>query len=426
MDVIREFGEATFTSFKIRNFRLYFFGRGISLIGSWMHIVAMGWLVLLMTDSGTALGGVMAAKFFPMLFAAPIGGLIADRFDKRRVLYWTQSILAILALGISYMVFTETITLASLYVFAFATGCIDSIDLPTRQAFVHEMVGPEYLRNAVTLNSTLANLTRVIGPLVAGLLIAGVGIAFCFFVNALSFLAVLAMLFLINPRELHAEEREKKTSIDLLAGIRYASKIPILRTILITMAIVGIFSYEFQTSLPLLARITFLGDASDYAALLAAMGAGSVAGGLFTASRKNIVAREFVIYTFLFGISICIASLMPSIGTMIVMMIFVGFFSINMSALGSTMVQLASSASMRGQVMSLWGMAVFGTTLIGAPLIGWIGEHIDPRAGLAIGGIATLIAGAYAGIRLLTKDTLLSIPSFIWTRDEEVVIETKM
>ncbi|MEK9154407.1 MAG: MFS transporter, partial [Patescibacteria group bacterium] len=413
----------TFTSFKIRNFRLYFFGRGVSLIGSWMHVVGMGWLVLLMTGSGTALGGVMAAKFFPMFFAAPIGGLIADRFDKRRVLYWTQSILAVLALGISYMVFTETITLTSIYVFALATGFIDSIDQPTRQAFVHEMVGPEYLRNAITLNSTLANLTRVIGPLTAGLLIAGAGIAFCFFVNALSFLAVLVMLFLINPRELRAEKREKKTSTDLLAGIRYASTIPLLRTILITMAIVGIFSYEFQTSLPLLARTTFLGGASDYAALLAAMGAGSVAGGLFAASRKSIVAREFVIYTLLFGISICVAALMPSIGTAIVMMIFVGFFSINMSSLGNTMVQLSSSASMRGQVMSLWTMAIFGTTLIGAPLIGWIGEHIDPRAGLALGGIAALLAGAYAGIRLLPKDTLLSIPSFIWTRGEEIMVD---
>ena len=409
MEAIKQFGEQTFSSLRVRNYRLYFIGQGFSHVGNWMQTVGLGWLVLQITGSGTTLGTVLAFRFMPMLLGGPFAGIIVDRFNKRKILYITQSSFAILALLLAFLVYTDYIQIWMLFVFALVFGLIDVVDNPTRQTFVHEMVGRDNLRNAVTLNATEANLARAIGPMIAGSLIATAGIAFCFLANAFSFIALIGVLAFMNGKDIRKEAAEQKSGGDLFGSLTYVASVPTIKTVLLAMAVIGTLSYEFQVSLPLLAQTTFAGSAADYAALLSAMGAGSVAGGLFAASRKKIAPHEFVWSAFFFGLSICVTAAMPTLSLAIVGMVFVGFFSINLTSLGNTMIQLAAAPTMRGKVMSLWAMAIFGSTLIGAPIIGLTGEYIGPRWGLALGGIAAMAAAAYAARTLLQTDWLQTI-----------------
>ena len=413
---IQAYGDHMFASLKIRNYRLYFIGQGFSHIGNWMQTVALGWLVLELTGSGVALGSVLAFRFAPLLLGAPFAGMIVDSVDKRRFLYFTQAASGFLALVMSLLIFTGAIEIWMVYAAAVLFGVVDALDRPLRQTFMHEMVGPDHLRNAVALSSTEANLARALGPLFAGALIATIGIAFCFFANALSFVMVLVALACLRPAEFHRETEAPRPPDHLLAGLRYAASVPMIRNILISMAVIGTLSYEFQVSLPLLAENTFHGGAADYAALLSAMGAGSVANGLFAASRHGVTLLEFVASAFLFGLSLLLTALMPTLGLAIAGMVFVGFFSINLTSVGNTMIQLESASHMRGRVMALWTMALFGSTLIGAPLIGWIAEHAGARFGVGIGGVAAIAAALYAARTLLKRDEWRTIPASIWIR----------
>lgn len=404
-----------FSSLRIRNYRLYFIGQGLSQIGSWMQIVALGWLVLVLTGSGTQLGAILAFRFFPQLFGGPFGGIFADRYSKRHVLLVTQLASALVALAMAVLVFGESMTVWMLYAFALMLGVINLFDNPTRQAFVHEMVGPGNLRNAVTLNSTAANLARTIGPVIAGSLIAGIGIAAAYFANAISFIAVIVMLVAIRPDELHKDAARKDRG-HILEGLHYAAKTPLVRNILIVMALIGTLAYEFQVSLPLLAELVFESGATGYAALLSAMGVGSVLGGLIAASRAQVAPHEFVMSALLFGVSIVVTAFMPSLPFAVLGMFFVGLFSINLTSVGNTMLQLASLPEVRGRVMSLWSMAIFGSTFIGAPAIGYIAERFGGRWGLATGGIAAVVGALYAATRMLERDRWLFIPAFIRVR----------
>ncbi len=409
MEALKQFKEQTFSSLKVRNYRIYFIGQAFSHGGNWMQTVALSWLVLQLTGSGTALGTVLAFRFAPMLIGGPFAGIIVDRFNKRTILYVTQWSFALLTLLLAFLVYADLMQIWMLFFFAVAFGLVDVVDNPTRQTFVHELVGRENLRNAVTLNSTEANLARALGPLIAGSLIASVGIAFCFLANAISFFIVIFALSRMRPSEFHHEELEQKPTGYLMDSLSYVASVPLIRTVLIVMAVIGTLSYEFQVSLPLLAQGTFNGAAADYAALLSAMGAGAVFGGLFAASRKKILPREFVFSAFLLGLSICITASMPTVTLAVVGMIFVGFFFINVNSLGNTMIQLEAAPHMRGRVMSLWAMAIFGSTLIGAPIIGLTGDYIGPRWGLLVGGVAAMAAAAYAARTLLKVDWLRTV-----------------
>ena len=423
MEALKQFSTQTFSSLKVRNYRLYFIGQGFSHAGNWMQVVGLGWLVLQLTGSGTMLGIVGAFRFAPMLLGGPFAGIIVDRFDKRRILYVTQSSFAIASLTLAFLVYTDLIQVWMLFVSAVLFGLIDVIDSPTRQTFVHEMVGRDNLRNAVTLNSTEANLARAIGPMIAGSLIATVGIAFCFLANSVSFIALITMLLFVDEKGMHKEERTEKARGHLLESISYAASVPIIKTVLISMAVIGTLAYEFQVSLPLLAQGPFAGAAADYAALLSAMGAGSVAGGLFAASRRKIAPHEFVASAFFFGLSIAVTAIMPTLSLAIVGMVFVGFFSINLTSLGNTMIQLAAAPHIRGRVMSLWSMAIFGSTLIGGPVVGLIGQYIGPRWGRAIGGVAAMSAAAYAARTLLQTDWLRTVSESVGLVTQEAEAE---
>lgn len=383
----------TFAALEVRNFRLFIFGQGISLCGTWMQTIGLSWLVLKITHSGTELGLVVAAQFLPILFFGLWGGVIADRFHKRYVLLATQALLGILALTLGALVITNLIHLWMIYIIATGIGLINVVDNPTRQSFVVEMVGKKHLKNAISLNSTLVNMARVIGPSIAGILIAAASIGTCFIVNGLSYIAVLIALYLMHEEQLFTTISTKKVSGQIKAGLTYIWHEPRLKSTLIMMFIIGIFTYEFPVILPLFATITLHGNAGTYSAIMVATGIGAIFGGLYTAGRAERRESQLVLSAILFGVSILIASLMPSLPIALVVFVLVGVMSILFIALGNTTLQLASQPEMRGRVMSLWAIAFVGTTPIGGPIIGYISDRTNPRVGLAVGGISAIIAG---------------------------------
>ncbi len=389
---LKQFGSDTFSSLRIRNYRLYYFGQIISTSGTFMQSIAQAWLVLKLTNSGTALGLVTALQYLPILFFGPYGGVIADRFSKRKILYLTQSGAGILALILGGLVASGQVTLWMVYVLAACLGLINTIDNPTRQSFVVEMVGEDQLKNAVTLYSSLVNLSRVIGPAIAGALITFVGLAPCFIINGVSYAAVVIMLWHMRVGELHSSPPLRQAKGQLREGFHYVTSTPVLRNTLIMLAIIGTLTYEFQVSLPLIAEFTFHGDASSYAFLTATMGIGAVLGGIFIAGQKQVLPSKLVKGAFLFGVSVLVAAFMPSLALAGFVMVLVGICSIYFTSLGNSILQLESSPQMRGRVMAFWSIAFLGSTTIGGPLVGWFAEIAGPRWGLALGGMAALSA----------------------------------
>jgi MFS family permease len=382
----------TFGALKVRNFRLFVIGQAISLSGTWMQTIGLSWLVLEMTHSGTQLGLVIAAQFLPILIFGAWGGLVADRFDKRHILYFTQSSAGILALILGLLVLTGAIQLWMVYVLALALGFVNVIDMPSRQAFVMEMVGPKLLKNAVTLNSTMTNAARLIGPTIAGVLIATSGVTVCFLANAVSYIAVLAALHMMLDHELFKAPIVTKVSGQLRAGLSYAWSEPKLKATLLMMLIIGTFAYEFPVIFPLFATITLHGNAGTYSAMMAAMGAGAIIGGLYTAGHSDTSEKPLILIALLFGGSIILTALMPNLIAVLIVLIIMGALSVLFIALGNTTLQLTSKPEMRGRIMSLWVVAFSGTTPIGGPIIGYISDHSNPRIGLMVGGGSALIA----------------------------------
>lgn len=375
-----------------------------------MQTIGQAWLVLRITNSGTSLGFVTALQFLPVLIFGAMGGVIADRLSKRKILYFTQTISAVLAFILGVLVATETIKLWMLYILASLLGLVSAIDNPTRRTFVMEMVGSKELSNAVTLFSTAFNLSRIIGPAIAGAIIAGFGLAPCFFINAVSYLAVLLCLFMMQSEELHSVERVKRARGQLREGLKYVRNMPLLKNLLVMVTIVGTLTFEFQVNLPILAKYTFKSNADGYALLNTAMGIGAVIGGILIAGRKRIIPKNLIYTSFFFGFAILLTAIAPTIHIAILMMIIVGIFLIQFTSYGETMLQLESEPTMRSRVMSLWTIAFLGSTPIGGLIIGWIGEHASPRWGLTVSGLAAIIAGAY-GLFKIKNITLRNIPA---------------
>ena len=396
----RSYLHGTFSSLKIRNYRLYFIGQGLSLCGTWMQVVGQAWLVLKVTNSGTALGLVLALQYLPILLLAPVGGMVADRFNKRRVLYVTQAGSGILALVLGIVVLTDVVRLWMLLVLAPLLGIINAVDNPTRQSFIHEMVGGEELRNAVTLNSIEVNLMRVIGPAIAGVLIATIGLATCFLVNAASYVAVLVCLFMMSKEKLLPVEPLARARGQLREGFRYVRDTPVLRDVLIMMAIIGTLTFEFGVTLPLLAKYTFNAGARGLSLLTGFMGVGAVLGGLATSSRRSSAPRGLISVALAFGVAMILATLAPGLILCVAAMVIVGVFSVIFISLGNTILQLETVPNMRGRVMALWTIAFLGSTTIGGPIIGWVGAHAGPRWGMAVGAAAALAAGIYGLIAM--------------------------
>jgi MFS family permease len=396
------FLRATFSSLKVPNYRLYFTGQSISLVGTWMQITAQSWLVLTLTHSSTDLGLVVALQAVPILLFAPYGGVVADRVDKRRLMIGLQIAMGCQALVLGLLTIAGVVRLWEVCVLAVILGLNNAFENSARQAFVREMVGRDELRNAITLNSVTVNAARAVGPAVGGVLIATVGIGICFLANAASFAAVVGSLLVMNKAALHPSPPAPRARGQLREGVRYAASAASIAIPLVMMSLVGLFAYEFQVSLPVLASRTFHGNSVAYGFMTASFGVGAVIGGLFTAARGRTGLRPMIIASVGFGIAILACAYAPVLGLAYAALLFVGWASVSFVAIGNSTIQLAAEPSMRGRVIALWQVAFQGTTPIGGPLIGAIIAVSDPRSGLAVGGASCLLAAA-AGLWLVRR-----------------------
>jgi MFS family permease len=387
-------GRRTFSALSIPNFRRFFFGQSTSLIGTWMQSVAQSWLVFTLTHSATAIGFVLALQTLPVLILGPYGGVIADRVDKRRLMIVLQSLMAAQALVLGLLVVLHVALFWEICVLAVVLGLNNCFENLARQSFVREMVGASEVRNAVSLNSTMVNAARAVGPAIAGLLIATVGTGVCFLVNALSFVAVVYSLVSMDTNALTPSAPAGRARGQLREGFRYVAREPRLWVPLFMMAIVGTLAYEFQVTLPVLAQRTFGGNAATYGFLTAAMGVGAVAGGLVTATRGRTGLRPLTVAAAVFGVAILGAAFSPVLAVAFVALAATGWTSVTFLATGNSTLQLEAASSMRGRVMALWAVAFLGSTPVGGPLIGWVVAGAGARIGLAVGGIACLAAAA--------------------------------
>jgi MFS family permease len=399
----------TFSSVRTsRNFRLYLFGQTVSAIGTWMNFTASAWLVLQLTDSGTALGANVALYFLPVLLLGAYGGVLADRFDKRHILLITQAAYGIVALSLWALVASDLVELWMVYALSLASGVVTAIDNPSRQSFYVEMVGEEHVRNAVSLNSAAFTGSRVIGPAVAGALIATVGIATCFLIDGLSYAAVLVALVAMRPSEMHAQRRTTRERGHLAAGLRYVWSTDALRRPLLAMAVVFTVSFNFAVFVPLLAERTFGGDAGTFGVLSALAGIGSFVGAIVMASRvPEPGMRDLSLWAVAAGIGLALPGLAPTLWLAGLAMIPMGFTIMAFMITGNTMLQLTSRPEARGRVMALYGIVFLGSTPIGAPIAGVIGEHLGARAGFVLSG---LVAGGL-GVALLAARRRTAVPA---------------
>jgi MFS family permease len=385
------------SSLRQRNYRLFFFGQLISVAGTWMQTVAQSFLVLDLThNSGTQLGLTTAARFLPMFIFGPVGGLFADRLDKQRVLYVTQTLSGLLAGAFAVLIATGSIRLWIVYLLALALGFVNVFDNPARQSFISEMVSARDLPNAVTLNSVSMNMARVFGAALGGVLAAAIGLAWCFACNGLSFAAVLISLVAMHKSELFRAKRLPREKGQVRQGLRYVRSTPELLIPLVLIAVVGTLAWEFQVTLPLMASKVFHGGAAAYGVMASVMGVGAVVGGLISAARPRPRARALCLAAIGWGIAILAASAAPTMALELAALVFVGYGSITFNSLAKTTLQLAAKPEMRGRVMALWALAWLGSTPIGGPIVGWVGQAAGARWSLVIGGLPTLVCGILA------------------------------
>ncbi len=386
-------GRVTFASLSVPNYRRYYAGQSISLIGTWMQMTAQAWLVWSLTHSSTWLGVIIALQTLPVLLLGPYGGVIADRVDKRKLMVALQSAMGVQALALGLLTVTGAVTLWEIGALAALLGLNNAFENPARQSFMLELVGPEHLRNAVTLNSVLVNVARAIGPAVAGILIATVGDGVCFLINAGSFVAVVASLITMDTTALSPTTPTPRARGQLREGLRYVRHTPQLAVPLLMMGVAGCLTYEFQVTLPVMADRALDVGAAGFGFMTASMGVGAVFGGLLVAARGRTGLRPLVIASFGFGAAMTLATFAPSLGVAVVALALAGAGSISFMATGNSTLQLNSEPEMRGRVMSLWFVAFQGSTPIGGPLVGWIMAVIGPRAGLGLGALTLIVVG---------------------------------
>lgn len=388
--------ERTFASLRSsRNFRLYLIGQIVSAVGTWMNFTASSWLVLQLTGSGTALGVNGALAFGPVLLFGAFGGVLADKHDKRKILSMTQTAYAVVALTLAALVATDAVALWMVYGLSFVSGVITAIDNPARQSFYVEMVGEQELTNAVSLNSAAFTGSRVIGPALAGILIATVGMAVCFLIDGLSYLAVLFALLAMRPDELHAQRRTTRERGHLMAGFRYVWRTDELRQPLLVMTVVFTLAFQWGVLIPLLAERAFHAGAREFGFLSAAAGVGSFVAALSFAHRgATPTMRNLGLAAVGTSVAMLAISVSPSLGIAAVAMVPVGFAAMAFMITGNTMLQLTAKPEARGRVMAIYGMVFLGSTPIGAPIAGALGEHLGPRAAFVVAAASVGIVGA--------------------------------
>jgi len=386
----------TLRSLRHRNYRLFWVGQLLSLVGTWMADVALAWLVLDLTESSVRLGAVMTVRFAPTLFFSLFGGVLADRFPKRRILLVAQSVLLAQALVLAALTSAEAITVTLIFVLAAVRGTAEAVDLPTRQAFVMEMVGPADVQNAVALNSTLFNTARIVGPAIGGLIISTMGVAACFWLNAVSFVPVLMAFVLMRPQEFHLVSRPRRGPVfrQLGEGFRYAGRTPDVALILGLVAVIGMFGYNFTVMLPLLARYAYGSGPQGLGRLTASLGVGSLAAAVYAASRGRPSRRAVLAGAGGFSVALLLVGLAPGERAAVVLLAGVGLFGILFHTTANSRLQLIVPGELRGRVMSIYITLFIGTTPIGSLVVGMLAARSGIRvavvevAGVCLAGVA--------------------------------------
>lgn len=389
---------STFRSFTHRNFRLFFTGQLISQIGNWLTLVAQTLLVLELTDSGVALGVLAAAQFGPVLLLGAFAGLVADRSDKRTLLIRVQMFAMAQSIILGFLAWHGDVPVWTIYVVAAFGGVATAFDNPARRSFVVEMVPESEITNAVSLNSAVMTGSRIVGPALAGLLVSTVGFAWAFWLDAVSYVAVIAGLRMIDPTKLRLPERTGRGKGQIRAGLRYAWSVTNLRVPLLMMVIVGTFAFNFQTVLPLLVKRDLGGTDLTFSILMSVVSVGSLVGALLAARRTTISLQTVTVSTLAFGLGMAILAVSPNQPAAFAFGAMMGLASITFMTASTAIVQLEAAPQMRGRVLALQSMVFLGSTPIGGPIVGTISEHVGARWGVAVGAVACLVAAGYGAI----------------------------
>jgi MFS family permease len=399
-------GRVTFAALAVPNYRRYYAGQSISLIGTWMQMTAQSWLVFTLTHSGTMLGVIVALQTLPVLVLGPYGGVVADRVDKRLMMIALQSAMGVQALILGLLTITGSVQVWQIGVLAALLGFNNAFENPARQSFMMELVGPEHLRNAVSLNSVLVNVARAIGPAMAGVLVATLGEGVCFLVNAASFIPVVFTLTSLDTTKLATIPPTPRARGQLREGLRYVGATPTLAVPLVMMAVAGCLTYEFQVSLPVMAERGLHAGATGFGFMTASMGVGAVFGGLFVAARGKTGLRPLTLAALAFGAALALATIAPDLPLELIALALAGVGSIAFMSMGNSTLQLNTAPEMRGRVMSLWFVAFQGSTPIGGPAVGATMAAVGARAGLGLSAMVALLV-ACGGALALRRRTVV-------------------
>ena len=395
MKLLRAATRDTFRSLQFRNFRLFFTGQLISQVGNWLTLVAQTLLVLKLTDSGYALGGLAVAQFGPILLVGAYTGLLADRSDKRRLLMIVQAFAMLQSFALAALAFSGHPPVLAIFAIASVGGVTVAFDNPARRAFVVEMVEADDVNNAVSLNSALMTSSRVIGPAVAGLLIATVGFGWCFLLDGISYLAVLAGLWLMRPAELRPSVPTPRGKRQVREGLRYIRNVPALWAPMVMMAVIGTLSYNFQTVFPLFSVRDLHGTASTFTMLFSVVSVGALVGALAVARRSTISVTSVSRAALAYGGALAVMALAPNQPVAFVLGPVLGLCSIAFLTASTAIVQTEAAPHMRGRVLAVQAMLFLGSTPVGGPIVGWIAQTFGARYAIGVGAAAALAAGAW-------------------------------
>ena len=388
----------TFRSLRIFNYRVWAGGAIVSNVGTWMQRIGQDWLVLthLTHHNATAVGIVMALQFGPHLLLLPLTGFAADHFDRRKLLLATQALMGALAFALGILTITGLVQLWHVYVFAFLFGCVTAFDSPARQTFVSELVREDDLSNAVALNSTSFNAARMIGPAIAGVMIAAVGSGWVFLINGASFVAVLCSLGFLRTRELHRNERALRTRGSFAQGFRYVWTRPDLKAVFLMLFLIGTFGFNFPIFISTMTVTVFHVGAGKYGFLMSMMAVGTVAGALLAARREKPHMTLLLGSAGVFGFGCALAAIMPNYGLFGLALVVVGLSALTFANGTNSLAQLSTEPVMRGRVMAIRLAIALGCTPIGAPIVGWVADTFGPRWAIGVGATSGFAAAVVA------------------------------
>ena len=387
-----------FRSLRVYNYRLWAAGSLVSNVGTWMQRTAQDWLVLtqLTNHNASAVGTVMALQFGPQLLLLPWTGVAADRYNQRKLLMATQATSGVLALILGLLTVTGAVQLWHVYLLAFLSGCASAFDAPVRQTFVAELVGDGDLPNAVALNSTSFNAGRMVGPAAAGIAIATLGTGWAFLANGLSFIAVLTSLFFLRKSELRPNARARRSQGGFAEAIRYVWARPDLKAMLVMLFLIGTFGLNFPIFISTMAASVFHSDARGYGVLSSMMAVGTISGALFAAGRERPEFKSLLIGAAMFGLGCTLAAIAPSYWLFAAALVITGIAALTSTNTSNSLMQLSTEPAMRGRVMALRVAIALGGTPIGAPIVGWVADHLGPRWSLGVGALSGLLSAAVA------------------------------